>query len=88
MPEEIVKILRHIFNARIDNVNDYSAYIAWTSARDIVEYALAGNIECLNQFDYLPTKEEVMIKELKGVCNQFGATLGCSKEFLESHRLG
>ena len=88
MSEEIVKILRHIFDARIDNANDYSAYIAWTSARDIIEYALAGNIECLNQFDYLPTKEEIMIKELKEVCDQFDVTLGCSKEFLESHHLG
>lgn len=59
MSEEIIKILRHIFDARIDNANDYSAYIAWTSARDIVEYALADNIECLNQFDYLSTKEDI-----------------------------
>lgn len=88
MSEEIVKILRHIFDARIDNANDFSAYIAWTSARDIVEYALADNIECLTQFDYLPTKTETMIKELKEVCDQFGATLRCSKEFLESHHLG
>lgn len=87
MSEEIIKIMRHIFNARIDNANDYSAYVAWTSARDIVEYALANNIECLKEFDYLPTKEEVMIKDLKEVCEQFGATLGCSKEFLESHHL-
>lgn len=65
MSDEILKILRHIFDARIDNANDYSTYIAWTSARDIVEYALAGNAECLNQFDYLPTKEEVVaIKEI------------------------
>ncbi len=88
MSEEILKILRHIFDARIDNADDCSAYVAWTSAKDIVEYALADNIECLIQFDYLPTKEEVMIKELKEVCDQFGATLGCSKEFLESHHLG
>lgn len=87
MSEEIIKIMRHIFNARIDNANDYSAYVAWTSARDIVEYALANNLECLKEFDYLPTKEEVMIKDLKEVCEQFGATLGCSKEFLESHHL-
>lgn len=87
MSEEIIKIMRHIFNARIDNANDYSAYIAWTTARDIVEYALADNIECLKEYDYLPTTEEVMIKDLKEVCEQFGATLGCSKEFLESHHL-
>ena len=87
MYEEVVKILRHIFDARIDNANDHSAYMAWTSARDIVEYALANNIECLKEFDYLLTKEEVMIKELKEVYDQFGATLGCSTEFLESHHL-
>ena len=92
MSDEILKILRHIFDARIDNAQDDSAYIAWTSARDIVEYALADNIECLREFDYLPTKEDEevvveIIKGLKEVCEQFGATLGCSKEFLESHHL-
>lgn len=64
MSKEIIEILRHIFNARIDNANDYSAYVAWTSARDVVEYALANNIECLKEYDYLPTMEEVMIKDL------------------------
>ena len=87
MSDEILKVLRHIFDARIDNAEDYSAYIAWTSARDIVEYALADNLECLKEFDYLPTKTEIAIKELKEVCEEFGATLGCSKEFLESHHL-
>lgn len=57
MSNEAIEILRHIFDARIDNA-DAETYIAWTSARDIVEYALADNIECLRQFDYLPTKEE------------------------------
>ena len=88
MSDEILKVLRHIFDARIDNADDYSAYIAWTSARDIIEYALADNLECLKEFDYLPTKTEVVINEFKEVCEQFGATLGCSKEFLESHNLG
>ena len=88
MSDEILKVLRHIFDARIDNADDYSAYIAWTSARDIVEYALADNLECLKEFDYLPTKEDEVIKRLKEVCEEFGATLGCSKEFLESHHLG
>lgn len=92
MSEEILKVLRHIFDARIDNADDYSAYIAWTSARDIVEYALANNLECLKEFDYLPTKEDEevsinIIKGLKEVCEQFDATLGCSEEFLESHHL-
>lgn len=60
MSNETLKIMRHIFNARIDNAIDYSAYIAWTSARDIIEYALANNIECLKEFDYLPTLEDLM----------------------------
>jgi len=63
MSEEIIKILRHIFNAHIDNANDDSAYIAWTSARDIVEYALANNIECLKEYDYLPTTEDLSTVE-------------------------
>ena len=58
MNDEIIAILRHIFNARIDNAADASAWIAWTSASDIVEYALAGNLECLRQFDYLKTDME------------------------------
>lgn len=58
MTNEAIKILRHIFDARIDNAADSSAYTAWTSARDIFEYALADNIECLRQFDYLETKED------------------------------
>ena len=57
MSDEILMTLRHIFDARIDNAADASAYTAWTSARDIVEYALAGNLECLRQFDYLETKD-------------------------------
>lgn len=55
---ECVETLRHIFNARIDNALTHEAYIAWTSAKDIVEYALAGNLECLKEFDYLNTKSE------------------------------
>lgn len=55
----VVETLRHILDARIDNANDASAYIDWTSARDIVEYALANNLEGLSQFDYLPTVEDV-----------------------------
>ena len=58
MTDEIIATLRHIFDARIDNASDASAYTAWTSARDIVEYALAGNLECLRQFDYLETRED------------------------------
>lgn len=55
---QVVQILRHIFDARIDNACNPDQYTAWTSARDIVEYALANNIEYLSQFDYLPTNDE------------------------------
>lgn len=55
---ECAKVLRHILDARIDNATDTSAYYAWTSARDIVEYALADNLEGLSQFDYYPTAED------------------------------
>ena len=59
---EIVDTLRHIFDARIDHC-DAENYIAWTTARDIVEYALAGNYECLKEFDYLMTQEEIDVAE-------------------------
>ena len=62
---EIVDTLRHIFNARIDHC-DAENYIAWTTARDIVEYALAGNYECLKEFDYLLTREDYGLVKLKG----------------------
>ena len=58
MDEEILKVIRHIHAARIDNASSAEAYVAWSAARDVFEYALAGNWECLNQFDYLSTKEE------------------------------
>ena len=58
MKEEIIKTVRHIFDARIDNASGAEAYIAWCAARDIFEYALAENYECLTQFDDLLTKEE------------------------------
>ena len=58
MTDETLRVLRHIFDARIDHATDANSYLAWTSARDIVEYALADNLECLAQFDYLETKGE------------------------------
>lgn len=58
MTDETLRVLRHIFDARIDNATDQSSYLAWTSARDVVEYALADNLDCLAQFDYLETKGE------------------------------
>lgn len=54
----VVETLRHILDARIDNASDTASYITWTSARDIFEYALANNFECLKEFDYLPTEED------------------------------
>ena len=59
-----IAILRHIFDARIDHAGR-DGYMAWTSARDIVEYALANNIECLSQFDYLETIDEIIEKYTK-----------------------
>lgn len=59
---ECVETLRHIFAARIDHCSRKN-YIAWTSARDIVEYALAGNLECLKEYDYLLTREDCGLKE-------------------------
>ena len=54
---EVVDIMRHIFDARIDNSTD-EAYQVWCTARDIFEYALAGNLEVLVRFDYMQTAEE------------------------------
>jgi hypothetical protein len=56
--EKAIEILRHIFDARIDNCIDAFSYTAWTTARDIVEYFLAGNIECLREFDCLGIKQD------------------------------
>lgn len=42
-------LLMQILNQRVDNAKE--DYVAWSSARDIVKYALADNIECLSQFD-------------------------------------
>jgi hypothetical protein len=43
---EVVDTLIHILNARIDNCSQEN-YIAWTTAKDIVEYALANNLDAL-----------------------------------------
>lgn len=64
---EVVNIVRHIFDARIDNASRPSAIMAYHAARDIFEYALAGNVECLREFDYLLTQEEKeKIEKLRG----------------------
>jgi len=65
LDEETVRTLRHIFAARIDHSTKASQYMAWHSARDIVEYALAGNYECLKEYDYLLTKEDCGIEKSK-----------------------
>ena len=58
MTDQIVKMVRHIMDARIDHANSAEAYTAWTSARDIFEYALAEDVEGLRQWDYLLTRED------------------------------
>ena len=52
MTDETLRVLRHIFDARINHATN------GTSARDILEYALVDYLECLIQFDYLETEEE------------------------------
>jgi hypothetical protein len=59
MNERIIERVRHILTARIDNAQTQDAYIAYCNARDIFEYALAENEECLKEFDYLLTAEEL-----------------------------
>ena len=59
LDEKTVELARHIFDARIDNSSSRYSYLAYCNARDIFEYALAGNMKALNEFDYLETKEEM-----------------------------
>ena len=59
LDQKTVDIVRHIFAARIDNSTKISQRMAYHCARDVFEYALAGNLEALNQFDYMKTKEEM-----------------------------
>lgn len=56
---ETVKIVRHIFQARIDHARTPSVALAYKAALDIFNYALNNNLECLYQWDYLLTKEDV-----------------------------
>ena len=55
---EVIKTVRHIFQARIDHSQKPSAIIAYKNALDIFNYALENNLECLYQWDYLLTKED------------------------------
>ena len=50
MTDETLRVLRHIFDARIDHANN------GTSVCDIIEYALLDYLECLVQFDDLETE--------------------------------
>ena len=52
MTDETLRVLCHIFDARIDHATN------GTSARDIIEYALLDYLECLVQFDDLEAEGE------------------------------
>ena len=56
--EETVKLMREILDARIDNATDHDSYVDWCTARDLFEYALVNNTECLREFNYLPIDRE------------------------------
>ena len=51
--EETVKLMREILDARIDNASDHGSYVDWCTARDLFEYSLVNNTECLREFNYL-----------------------------------
>ena len=59
LDQKTVDLVRHILTARIDNSTRMSQRMAYHCARDVFEYALAGNLEALDQFDYMKTKEEM-----------------------------
>lgn len=50
MYDETIELLREILDERIDTSKDTDIYLTWCTARDIIEYALADNIECLKEF--------------------------------------
>jgi len=58
MTDEMIRMVRHILEARIDHASSPEAYVAYCNARDIFEYALAENYECLKEFDYLLTNAD------------------------------
>lgn len=55
---QAIEILNHIFSARIDNSQSPLLRTTWASVRNIFEYALTDNLECLSQYDYLLTNDE------------------------------
>ena len=58
MTDEMIRMVRHILEARIDHASSSEAYVAYCNARDIFEYALAENYECLKEYDYLLTNAD------------------------------
>lgn len=50
MYNETIELLREILDERIDASKDTDVYLAWCTARDIIEYALVNNVECLKEF--------------------------------------
>lgn len=65
MKQETIDIVRHIFQARIDNARldgRHEEEFTYQSALDIFNYAVKDNIACLGQFDYLPTRLEMDIR--------------------------
>lgn len=58
LDQKTVDLVRHILMARIDHAQSLYSRRAYRMALDLFNYALAGNLEALYQFDYLKTKEE------------------------------
>ena len=58
MTDEMIRMVRHILEARIDHASSSETYVAYCNARDIFEYALAENYECLKEYDYLLTNAD------------------------------
>lgn len=58
MTKEATAIMWHILDARIDNSKSLDEYFVLCTIRDCFGYAVADNLECLREFDYLPTAEE------------------------------
>jgi hypothetical protein len=56
--QQTVDLVRHIFKARIQNAKSLHSRLAYRTALDLFDYALENRIDCLEQFDYYPLKEE------------------------------
>lgn len=64
MTNEAVQILCHIIDARIDNAWNHEVRFALCMIRHAMEWAIADNIECLQELDYLPTLKEQEEEEI------------------------